>query len=352
MTIYAKNRLLNECRWSSSREATFLECRKKYWYTYYGAWEGWPKTSFDSRSEVDPLASYLYMLKNMQPACMFVGSVVHKTIEWCLKTYEATKRLPTLEEVRIHVQNGVKKGIQESSQKMWKNHPKHHTNLLEHYYNLPFDSSPLEEKARSCVDNWYSSACLQKIALNKRAAWKGIESMQTFSLEEGVEAIVVYDFFLIWHARQDDSFMIIFDWKTGQESEKVETQLLAYAIAAKICFSVPLDKLILSPFYLSQGPQGYKKYGAKQEMPIDSTKIEELKKSIVSSAKAMLELHPRKNAEGIFPTPTSLQFPYTEDRRHCKKCSFQELCQATNYQEKEKEELGNLVKEKFASCMR
>ena len=338
-----QQRLTNECRWSSSRESTFKECRKKYWYTYYGAWEGWPKNACDTRSTIDPLSSYLYMLKNMQPACMFMGSVVHKTIEWSLKTYQASKKLPSLEEAFAHVLGGCKKGFSDSSQKLWKKHPKYHVNLFEHYYHQPIDMTSIEEKAHVCITNWFSSPCLLNVAMSPKAEWKGIESVQTFSLERGVEAIVVYDFFLMWHKNALPSSMIIFDWKTGQESVKVENQLFAYAIAAQKCFGVNLEDIILSPFYLSQGPNGYKKYGKNQENPVDAIKLERVKENILCAAKDMLALHPEKNGEGMYGTPDPRLFSYTEDKRSCRKCSFQELCQAANYQEKEARELAQLI---------
>lgn len=333
-------RLLNECRWSSSRESVFNECKKKYWYTYYGSWEGWPKNSFDSRAEIEPLAEYLYMLKNIQPACMFIGSAVHKTIEWFLKTYKSKKIQPTSSQALSHVLDLCKKGAEESRQKLWRRHPKYHANIFEHYYNQPMDISSLEEKAKICTANWLSSPCIQNVVLSQKAEWKGIESVQTFSLEKGIEGIVVFDFFMTWKSASA-STMIIFDWKTGQESPKIEAQLFAYAIAANICFSVPFDTLILTPFYLSQGPNGYKKYGTNQENPLDIKKIEEIKSKIISSATSMLDLHPKKNEEGSSPSPCL--FPYTNDRRACRKCSFQQLCQEANYQDMEKSELSELV---------
>ena len=33
--------LANEFSWSRSRDATFQDCRRKYFYQYYGAWGGW-----------------------------------------------------------------------------------------------------------------------------------------------------------------------------------------------------------------------------------------------------------------------------------------------------------------------
>ena len=33
--------LTNEFSWSRSRDGTFQDCRRRYFYHYYGAWGGW-----------------------------------------------------------------------------------------------------------------------------------------------------------------------------------------------------------------------------------------------------------------------------------------------------------------------
>ena len=33
--------LANEFSWSRSRDATFQDCKRKYFYHYYGSWGGW-----------------------------------------------------------------------------------------------------------------------------------------------------------------------------------------------------------------------------------------------------------------------------------------------------------------------
>jgi len=335
-------RLINQCRWSSSRESTFSECRKKYWYSYYGAWEGWPKTPYDTRPSIDPLAQYLYTLKNMQPLCMFMGSAVHKTIEWCLKKIEKSKEAPPIEVLHRHVAQSIETGIADSISKRWKNRPKHHTNLLEHYYGLPFsedDQQAVHEKALLCITNWYSSACFQKLALNPKSTWLGIEVPHTFALKPGIEAIVVYDFFLSWPQEKGPPLTIIFDWKTGKRSPKVEAQLLSYALAAHTLFHTPYDALILSPFYLSEGPDGYQKIGVGQAVSIDTQKISAIKEQIIASAKEMLFLHPEKDSSGIVVPPDPAPFVYTENRRSCQRCPFQEVCQKAQYQPLSSQEL-------------
>lgn len=346
MARVTPQRLLNTCRWSSSREATFNECKKKYWYTYYGAWEGWPKTPYDARKEIDPLASHLYMLKNMQPACMFMGSLVHKVIEECLKRIQQTKKAPPLEDLITQTSLLYEKSIRESKEQVWKNHPKHHTNLLEHFYGLPFgpaEEATVKEKALTCITNWIASPCIQNIALHKNSEWLGIESTQTFSVADGIEAIVVYDFFLRWPRSDGSKIMIIFDWKTGQESKLIDDQLCAYALAATTLFSVPLETVLLSPFYLMAGPSGYKKYGATQENSIDVHKLATTKSRIIESSQKMLSLHQKPKDDGIVPTPDPTLFPYPEDRRGCRRCQFQQLCSAAAFEQKGSAELRELV---------
>lgn len=342
----SNQRLVNACRWSSSREATFHECQKKYWYSYYGAWEGWPKTPFDTRQTIDPLASYLYMLKNMQPACMFMGSMVHKIIEESLTSIQRTKKTPPLDDLLIQASLRYDACMKESKEQLWKNHPKHHANIFEHFYGLPFGASEekiLKDKALTCISNWYSSPCIQNIALNPKSEWMGIESTQTFSLEDAIEAIVVYDFFLRWPKADGSKTMIIFDWKTGQENKKIEDQLFAYALAATALFSVPINALIISPFYLLAGPSGYKKYGAGQEIQLDESQLAATRSRIIESTKHMLALHPQPDEQGIIPTPDPLLFSYPDDRRGCRRCPFQQLCVAADFQQKAYGELRELI---------
>jgi hypothetical protein len=342
----SRQRLINECRWSASREATFNECRKKYWYTYYGSWDGWPKTPFDTRTSIDPLAAHLYMLKNMQPACMFLGSCVHKVIEETLKECSHTRRLPSIQQLDMRAAASLEKALNESKSQQWKTHPKHHCNLFEHYYGLPFgedEERAMREKIRLCLTNWMSSPCIDTVAMDPRSEWLGIESVQTFALEKGIEAIVVYDFFLRWPKADGSNVLLIFDWKTGQENQKIEAQLFAYALAAVSVFSTPLHSLIISPFYLFNGPMGYRKYGVGQEHPISQESLDATRARIIEAAQSMLAVHPPKGSDGLVPAPDPCLFPYTEDRRGCRRCQFQQLCMAASFQPKTSGELRELV---------
>jgi hypothetical protein len=339
-------KLVNECRWSSSRESTFTECRKKYWYSYYGAWEGWPKTPYDTRVNIDPLAKYLYMLKNMQPAHTFVGTAVHKAIEWALQVARPTKNLPFMEEILQRAQGAFLQGIEDSKGQLWKKHPKHHVNLVEHYYGFPFaeqDHQMLLEKISRCIENWYESPCVKKGILDPRSEWLGIEDCHTFAIAPKLEAVVVFDLLFRWRRSDGSHALYVLDWKTGQESKKIEDQLSAYALAIHTVFHVPYEDVVALPFYLSISPNAYKKYGVGQEFDLSLDHLAEMQKKILNAARCMMELHPEKNPDGTVPLPEVQQFFYTEDRRICRTCPFQELCQAAQYRDVSAVELKQFV---------
>ena len=50
--------LVNEFSWSRTRDNVFQECRRRYYYQYYGAWGGWD-------ADADPLVRRLYILKQL-----------------------------------------------------------------------------------------------------------------------------------------------------------------------------------------------------------------------------------------------------------------------------------------------
>lgn len=318
--------LQNEFSWSFSRQNLFKECPKRYWYTYYGSWEGWPKTPWDKRKAIDPLAAYLYALKQMQYMATFVGSTVHEAIEHFLKT----KKPFLLEALLDHAKIAFNRGLEESKAEKWRASPKKHKNLFEDYYKEPLSQDVLieaEKKVASCLTNWYNSPVIQSLAFHNDARWLSIEELAFFQLESKYKIIVVIDFALMW---QD--IAILFDWKTGGESEKTVEQLYLYALFANKVWHTPIDKIILSPFYLAQN--SYTKIGARTDTPLDPAKLAALEEDIVKSCDSLAVLHSNQDPQ---------LFPYTIDRANCTRCPFKELCQGVDYKECAREELREYV---------
>jgi len=313
--------LQNEFSWSFSRQNLFTECQKRYWYTYYGAWEGWPKTPWDKRTHIDPLAAYLYALKQMQSMPTFVGSTVHETIEHFLKT----KKPFTLEALVENSKKRFAEGIEQAKSGIWKESPKKYKNLFEYYYNEHPSSDLLaqgEEKVIRCIEHWFHSPIVQQLAFHPDSRWLSIEELAFFQLAGKYKIIVVIDFAVMWRDKA-----ILFDWKTGEESEKTEEQLQLYALFANRVWGIGVDKIVLSPFYLAKN--------SYQKIAADSSKLEKLEAAIEKSCDSLSLLHANQDPVG---------FSYTDNKNQCKRCPFKELCEKADYKDVARKQLVEMVK--------
>jgi hypothetical protein len=341
-------RLANEFSWSFSRHNTFSECQKKYWYIYYGAWEGWPKTPFDSRQAIDPLRAHLYMLKQIQGIPQFVGSCVHETIEHFLKRemHQTERKNFVADEFIQYGLNRFRRGLEETRKGLWKEAPKKHANLFEYYFREgdqdPFSQEIIqaaEEKIATCLKNWVLSP-VAKMAENGRAKWISVEELASFQLQGHYKIIVVVDFAMKWRTQAGDA-LILFDWKTGAETEKTEEQLYSYALYGNRALGFPLDRIILSPFYLMTN--SYSKIGYQQERPLERERIEQTEKmmleSCASMAKFLPSLIPAEDDQG----PDVRHFAYTEKRGMCVRCPFKRVCEKAQYEQVSQEKLKELV---------
>lgn len=344
------SRLANEFSWSFSRAGTFSECQKKYWYTYYGSWEGWPKTPYDSRKAIDPLASYLYAIKQIQHLPMFVGSCVHETIEHFLKKRQSSVKKEPFDPGELHrfAEARFRKGLQDTKTEAWRAAPKKHSNLFEYYYRQDKAEDPFTEevvagsldKIFRCLDHWVNSPIV-KMALDPRASWISIEELSHFMLAGKYKILVVIDFAMKWRGADGKESYILFDWKTGQETDKTEDQLYSYALFANRVFGAAFDQIILSPYYLISDK--YQKIGYKQERPLEKERLEKVENTILASCETMAAKLPVLIPSAEDPQPDPRQFPYTEQRYLCNRCQFKEICTKANYQELSAPELLSCI---------
>src|SRR5262249_35706636 len=79
--------LANVFSGSRSRNGGVQECRRRYFYHYYGSWGGWAP-------EAPPEVRRLYVLKQLTGRQGWAGRVVHQAIEMSLKALHAGSELP------------------------------------------------------------------------------------------------------------------------------------------------------------------------------------------------------------------------------------------------------------------
>ena len=67
-------KLINEFSWSHSRRNAFEECMRKYYFSYYGSWNGWERHATDRQKE-------LYLHNKLINRWMWLGKLVHESIK-------------------------------------------------------------------------------------------------------------------------------------------------------------------------------------------------------------------------------------------------------------------------------
>ena len=192
-----------------------------------------------------------------------------------------------------------------------------------------------EQKVVECIKNFADSPIV-KTALSPRAQWISIEELTSFQLAERFKILVVIDFAMKWMGNDGKETLILFDWKTGKASEKTDAQLYSYALFATRVFQTPLSNIVLTPFYLFSNE--YKKI-----TNIEQEKLDGVEKEIVESCETMAKKLPSLIPHALDPPPDPREFPHTPDREKCRMCSFQRLCQKSEYRDVTQDELRQLV---------
>ena len=216
--------LVNEFSWSKSRDGTFLECSRQYWFQYYGSWGGWEVGA-------DPRTREIYVLKQLKTRHMWLGERVHRAIERTLRNLAASPKPLAVdpdEIIRITIEE-MRLDFKSSRAGIYRARPKS-CGLFEHEYGI---AVPNEEwrnvaaTAERCLRNFYGSEIFRLIQASERKDWLELEDFSSFELE-GVRVHVVLDF-----ALRRDGDIVIYDWKTGGSDERDNRiQMACYAFYA------------------------------------------------------------------------------------------------------------------------
>ncbi len=75
----------NTFSWSFSRNNLFHECKRKYYYNYYGYWDRWSKNQ-----DKDSISRILYVLKNLDNRWSWKGKAIHREVAMVLKQLVST----------------------------------------------------------------------------------------------------------------------------------------------------------------------------------------------------------------------------------------------------------------------
>ncbi len=297
--------LANTFSWSRSRGVMFEECRRRYFYHYYGAWGGWDAAASEE-------VRRLYVLKQLTGRQGWAGRVVHEAVEMALRVLHAGRDLPEawlLDETLRR----MRQEWRASKRGTYRTSPKGGVALFEHEYGIEVSAQTwqvLRDHVLRCLRNFQRLPLLAEIRETPRERWILIEDVRAFEFE-GTPVYAAPDF---GYWTTGDRLALV-DWKTGRpDPEETAVQLGGYALYARDILDAAPEVVDLLEVNLREA--------SVTVHPWDHARVEATRERLRLSIRAMKAWlrDPEANVAAIE------DFERTEDLRICRWCNFRAVC--------------------------
>ena len=303
--------LQNEFSWSKSRHERFTECRRAYFYAYYGSWGGW-------EAEPGTAVRELYVLKKLSSRWQWAGSVVHGTLKRVLYSARFTGTFWPLEKALDRTHQRARSEWAFSRDKSYWREPSQIVGLVEHEYSEVVPDAEWKKLYEQVIEGglraFYGSLALERIRNTPREQWLSVDELDAWDFE-GTKVWVAVDFAY----RDSDGRVNILDWKTGKEREVDHTQLGIYALYAQQKWSVPPAEVRGGLVYLlPNGSPGPEEVGVAADPSTLSACQGEMRASIAAMRAVLVDPERNVAAEGAFPR--------LSERDACRRCPFRRPC--------------------------
>jgi len=295
-----------ELSWSLSRARMFEECPRRFYYHSYLAKAGYAP---DAPEEIK-LALEMRSIKGLD---MWVGDVVHQTIQWVLEQAREGTILSE-QDAKAETRRRLSEGWRASKGQLWRMNPEDECpNLFEHYYGLEVGTAVtdrLKRKAQLSVGNFMASEILRQIAHTPTDRWLPIDKFASFRLD-GLLMYVKFDFAL----REGDQ-LTVYDWKTGVPTPDEGRQLTLYAMYTSAKWNVPIQNVKACAVHLQPDLETHDRL-------VDEVNIDEARSFVKQSFNAMVKClrHPARNIAAME------DFPMTGNLLRCVRCNFKGICE-------------------------
>jgi hypothetical protein len=301
--------LQNEFSWSKSRAEKFSDCRRAYFFTYYGSWGGWEAPAGSSVRE-------LYVLKKLSSRWQWAGSLVHEALKRALTRAKATGELPPLERLLEQTRAKARAEWSGSREKSYWREASRIVGLVEHEYGEPVADADwkglYEGVVDGCLRAFYASEVKEEILRTPRERWLTVDELDSWSFE-GTKIWVAVDFAY----RDADGRVHVLDWKTGKERGVDHVQVGTYALYAHGKWNVAVDSVVGGLVYLAGSGGAERVSVAADRAALDACTA--TMRTSIASMKASLEDAGRNVAR-------EEAFPRLEDRAECRRCPFRRPC--------------------------
>lgn len=293
----------NEFSWSKSRDETFNECRRQYYFQYYGSWGGWDEKAPER-------TRHTYVLKQLVSRHMWAGDLVHRAIERSLRNLQDRVELLSCDRIVGITKNLMRNEWKSSRDKKYWTRPKS-TALYEHEYEIAVSDDEwkaLADNLETSLRNFYGSEILMKIQKLSLDSWLEIENLSSFDFE-GTKVWVKTDF-----SYRSGNRITIVDWKTGHTGGDNTLQLACYAFYGTNMWQVVPGQIDTIIFNVSNN--------IIEECAISNIDIERTKDYIRGSIRDMRALLRDSDVNEV----EEHDFSKADDKRICERCKFRKIC--------------------------
>ena len=276
----------------------FQDCKRRYFYQYYGSWGGWAS---DAPEDV----RRLYILKQLATRQMWAGRIVHDAIEMALNAYREGIDIPVEPFVRDAIER-MRGEWKSSKAGRYRDAPKT-TALFEHEYQVDLRDEVWKMVAGSvqtCLRNFFRLPLLAEVRKTSPEHWS-----KKFEFE-GTHVWSAPDFGY-W---TPEGRLALVDWKTGGGGDGASFQLGCYALYAAEVLGVP--------------PHNVDLYEANLREPLvtphrwSDDRLEEIREQLRLSIRGMKSYLKDPDAN----VAVMVDFELTENLRICRWCNFKAVC--------------------------
>ena len=277
--------------WSFSRYDTFSNCKRKYFYNYYG--------KHDREFSVERIE----FLKGLTSIPFEIGTISHDVIEVVLKRLLKTTVPIDREKFELYLEKHILTKLDK--------------NYFENYYGgvEKIELDQLLGKTKLCLKNFLASnrfEWIRDIAIAEKNNWV-IEPPGYGESRLGEMKLYCKVDFLT----PLDGKIVILDWKTGKKDEKKHPkQLVGYASWA--LHNIDKEAQDIEPIMVYLYPE----YD-EVRINVNDYDLNEYKEIIITQTQEMYGYC--GNYEENIPLAKE-EFPMVEDNKFCKYCNYKELC--------------------------
>ncbi len=307
-------KLENVFSWSFSASHDFEECRRRRYWSKYGAWGGWDKqASYEQRKA--------YQLNKMDNIYSLQGTAAEQAVVWVLREHQRGVSVTMEQAYEAIAKPYMNRCWKESKEGAWQASPKKFCCLREHYYKL-WDAA--KEKERTVAVVQHTKNCIAHFidrVLPRLAEVRREDEVEVTHSDGGDPESFVFNGVKIYaipdFVYRSGDLLHIHDWKAGKVKESHQWQLALYGLWAHVKHGIASEKVCCFVEYLATGQVAPFAFGPEKMEEV----IARIGESVADMSSYLVDEDRARNV----PVPKE-EWELAEDESVCRFCNFYELC--------------------------